>query len=73
MVWAPGQHQVSLTSRMNFATGRGALQAHWTFPMVRRVRGIVQWFSGYGESLIDYNRRQNTIGIGIGISLADHL
>ncbi|MCP5272626.1 MAG: phospholipase A [Burkholderiaceae bacterium] len=71
VVWAPGRHQFSLSSRLNLATGRGAAQAHWTFPLTRRVRGIVQWFGGYGESLVDYNRRQHTLGIGI--SLADHL
>jgi phospholipase A1 len=71
LLWAPGRHQLSLTTRLNLATGRSAAQAQWTFPMARRVRGMVQLFSGYGESLVDYNRRQNTLGIGI--SLADQL
>ena len=69
--WAPGQHSFSLTGRGNLGSGKGAAQAHWTFPLARRVRGIVQVFSGYGESLIDYNMRQTTFGLGI--SLADHL
>jgi phospholipase A1 len=71
VVWAPGKHQLSLSGRFNLSSGYGAVQAHWTFPLARRVRGIVQVFSGYGESLIDYNVRQNTIGFGV--SLADHL
>lgn len=71
VVWAPGRHQFSLSGRLNAATGYGATQGHWTFPLTRRVRGIVQFFDGYGESLIDYNRRQRTLGVGI--SLADHL
>lgn len=71
LVWAPGTHQFSLTGRGNVGSGKGALQAHWTFPLARRVRGIAQVFSGYGESLIDYNVRQTTFGVGI--SLADHL
>jgi len=64
-------HTISLTARYNPAKGRGAVLAGWNFPLQRRVRGYLQWFSGYGESLIDYNVRQNTIGIGI--SLSDHL
>jgi phospholipase A1 len=70
-VYRYGDHTLSLMTRYNPATGRGALQAGWNFPLQRRVRGYLQWFSGYGESLIDYNVRQNTIGIGI--SLADYL
>ncbi len=64
-----GGHTLSLVARYNPASAKGALQAAWNFPLQRRVRGYVQAFSGYGESLIDYNVRQNTIGLGI--SLAD--
>lgn len=70
-VYRYGGHTLSLAARYNPATAKGALQLAWNFPLQRRVRGYLQAFSGYGESLIDYNVRQNTIGLGI--SLADHL
>lgn len=70
-VYRHGEHTLSALVRYNVATGHGGLQLAWNFPLARRVRGYVQGFSGYGESLIDYNVRQNTIGVGI--SLADFL
>lgn len=70
-VYRYGEHTLSALARYNVASGNGALQLAWNFPLTRRVRGYVQAFTGYGESLIDYNVRQNTIGIGI--SLADFL
>jgi phospholipase A1 len=68
LVYAYGRHTLSLLTRYNPATGKGALQAAWNFPLQRRVRGYLQWFSGYGESLIDYNWRQNAVGLGISLS-----
>ncbi len=43
----------------------GAVQLDYTFPMFKQLRGYVQWFYGYGESLIDYNHEANTLGFGI--------
>jgi phospholipase A1 len=64
-------HTLSVMGRYNPASAKGALTLAWNFPLQRRVRGYLQLFSGYGESLIDYNVRQNTVGLGV--SLADHL
>jgi len=70
-VYRWGDHTISALGRYSFSGRRGAVQLAWNFPIARRVRGYIQAFSGHGESLIDYNVPQNTLGIGI--SLADFL
>ncbi len=57
------------TIRGNPSTGKGAGQLTWTSaPLLGPVRGYVKLFSGYGETLIDYNWRQTTIGIGVSLN-----
>jgi phospholipase A1 len=47
----------------------GAGQFTWSFPMAGNLRGYVELFKGYGESLIDYNH--NATYLGLGVSLLD--
>jgi phospholipase A1 len=51
--------------RHNFSTGRGAVQLSWAFPLAGHFKGYTQLFSGYGQSLIDYNYYQNVLGLGL--------
>lgn len=49
-------------------TNRGAGELGWLFPFGKSgVYGYVKYFTGYGESLIDYNRHTDKIGIGFAI------
>jgi phospholipase A1 len=49
---------------------KGAIQFDWTFPFpwVEDLYGYLQIFSGYGESLIDYDKRNDKIGLGFAIT-----
>ena len=69
--WEPLDHSqvLDLTLRNNFQArdNRGFVQLDWATPVVvsKSTKLHVQFTSGYGESLIDYNFYQNTFGFGV--------
>ncbi len=65
-----GGHVLSLEARHSLRGGdrsHGSLRADWAFPINERLKGHIQWFNGYGESLIDYNHRATYLGLGFSL------
>ena len=46
---------------------RGSLQFNYLFPLNENLNLHAQLFTGYGETLIDYNHYQNTVGLGVSL------
>lgn len=70
LVYAAGKQRYSLMVRNNLELdeNRGAVELAWSFPVNNRVRGRLNYFEGYGESLIDYDNYSRSIGLGIELS-----
>jgi phospholipase A1 len=67
--WFPGLSTVQFTWRTSPSTwSRGSEQLVWTRPVFPSkpdgLRWYVQVFHGYGETLLDYNHSQTSIGLG---------
>lgn len=64
-----GPHTYSMMLRnMLGGSYRGAVELGWSFPINGRLKGYVQYFNGYGESLIDYDARVNRLGVGFALN-----
>jgi phospholipase A1 len=67
LLYKNGEHiySVLLRNNLRFDDNKGAVELSWTFPLYDTARLYVQYFNGYGESLLDYNHSSNRLSVGI--------
>ncbi|WDL75111.1 phospholipase A [Helicobacter winghamensis] len=59
------KHLFTLTLRNNLKSdNRGAFMLDYSYPIYKNLYLYVQYFNGYGESLADYNRSIERVGVG---------
>ncbi len=68
--WLHGLATSTMTWRTNPGSWqRGSLQMDWTYPVNKAqpagLRWYAQLFTGYGETLLDYNHYQTSLGLGL--------
>lgn len=65
-----GNQTISLQTHSIFeCAGRYATGTlNYSFPISPYLNGFVQVFSGYGQSMIEYNHRTNSIGLGLTLN-----
>lgn len=62
-----GQFNITGLVRNNLRTSnnKGSVEVNVTYPLSENYDLLLQYFKGYGDSLIDYNRHQQRIGLGV--------
>ena len=65
-----GRHSFGLQVRNNFRLehNRSGVQLDWSMPVYESLSVYVQYYNGYGESLVDYDQYVNRIGLGVMLS-----
>lgn len=67
--WVRNENLYGIMLRNNLRSdNRGAIELSWSFPIHRNIKGTVRYFNGYGESLINYDRWSESLGVGFLIS-----
>jgi len=70
VAYEKGRHDISMVARHSMRFGddnRGSMQVDYAYRVYDYLKLHLQIFHGYGESLIDYNHKQTTVGIGVSL------
>lgn len=59
---------INVMCRYNLAEGKGAVQIDYFLPLMNSMKLYFQYWDGYGESLIDYNRSFTKFGLGLALT-----
>lgn len=61
---------ITITMRNNLESNfkRGSTNIAFSYPIHKKLRGYIKLFSGYGNSLAEYNKYTNSVGIGFLIA-----
>ena len=66
--WRGNTFSAMLRNNLRSSGNKGAVEVGWSFPLYKKLKGYVQYFNGYGQSILDYNDSANTIGVGLALS-----
>lgn len=61
-------HEASLLVRGNPGAGHMGYQFDYSLPLSDSMRWHIQYYYGYGESLVDYNHKNNRLSIGFSLN-----
>ncbi|NNL42118.1 MAG: phospholipase A [Desulfobacterales bacterium] len=64
-LWKNNRFGIMLRNNFKTDKNKGAIQLEWCFPLSEKINGYIQYFRGYGESLLDHDHDVNRIGIGL--------
>ncbi len=59
---------LSLKARGNLATKKGSIEVGYSYPVGHSVNLYTKFFSGYAETLIDYDKHVNKFSLGFSFS-----
>lgn len=62
--WGEQVFSTMLRNNLRVDGNKGAIELGWSFPLIKAIHGYVQYFNGFGETLLDYNERDQRFGIG---------